>query len=76
MVFSNNCEFKSVEIYSKDIHVVQLYEVKNLISSVLADKKDVLNESEIDTIYRSLYPLTQVSEEVKNKHAADVRRYM
>lgn len=75
VVFSNGCELKKVEIHSNDVFVVQLHEVSSLVNALMADKADVLGEHEIDVIYQSLYPLTQVSDEVKEKHNTDVGQF-
>ena len=75
VVFSNGCELKQVEIHSDDVFVVQRHEVGALVNALIDGSADVLNEYTIDRIYQILYPLTQVNDEVKSKHNADIRQY-
>lgn len=74
VVFSNHCELKKIEIISKDAFVVQRNKLFSLISSVIYEQDEVLSDDEIENIYQSLYPLTQVSDDVKTEHIANVYR--
>lgn len=68
VVFSDECTLKKVNIHSKDIHVIQQHQVRPLINGLIADKQPILSAAEIESIYSVLYPLTQVGDDVKNKH--------
>lgn len=76
VVFSERCDLKSVEVQSSDVFAIQRGKLYSLVDLWIGNRAAVLSESEIEEIYQSLYPLTQVSEEVKAKHNADANRFV
>lgn len=76
VVFSERCDLKTVEIQSKDVFAIQRGKLYSLVDLWIGNRAAVLSESEIEKIYQFLYPFTQVSDEVKNKHSADANRFV
>lgn len=76
VVFSERCELKSVEVQSLDVFALKRGKLYSLVDLWIGNRAAYLSESEIEEIYQSLYPFTQVSEDVKAKHNADASRCM
>lgn len=73
IVFSDKCTLKKVIIRNRNIDVINLCEITLSVSRIFDQAQvDVLKMSEIDAIYSKLYAYTQVSQEIKKKHAQDV----
>ena len=71
VVFSNRCELKKIETFSDNIYVVK----RESLFDVLAKNSNNSNnfdKTKINQIYEKLYPLTQVGEEIKQKHIDDI----
>lgn len=74
VVFSDRCELKRIPPANGEYFVVQR---KDLLQTVQKNAETAgrrLTREEIDTLYRRLYPLTQMSEEQKALHAETVRQ--
>ena len=72
IAFSQRCELKKIELVSDNAAVVK----RNDILKVLAKNSKYvgqLDEKTISEIYDKLYPLTQVSEEVKKQHIENIK---
>ena len=73
IAFSQRCELKKIELVSDNAAVVK----RNDILKVLAKNSKYvgqLDEKTISEIYDKLYPLTQVSEEVKKQHIVNIKK--
>lgn len=73
IAFSQRCELKKIELVSDNAAVVK----RNDIPKVLAKNSKYvgqLDEKTISEIYDKLYPLTQVSEEVKKQHIENIKK--
>ena len=68
IVFSERCEFKNFKIHNDLAEVIHRNEVKHTVNKINMKYGDVLTSEEIDAIYNQLYPYTQVSEQLKQKH--------
>ena len=75
VVFSERCDLKSVEVQSSDVFAIQRGKLYSLVDMWIGNRTAVLSESEIEELYQSLYPFTQVSEDVKTKHNEDANRH-
>ena len=74
IVFSNRCTLKDITITSTDVNVIKRNEIAPLIESAYRHiPNDVLSEAEVNDIYIKLYPYTQVSEQTKVEHIANIR---
>lgn len=74
IVFSDDCELKDITIKSKNVSVLNRYDVKTLVLQICTQtNEELLTELEINDIYNKLYPYTQVSYEVKAQHIENIR---
>jgi len=73
IVFSQRCELKNVSVYDKDITVAKRNNICSTVSMRAAGEK-ILSEEKINEIYEKLYPLSHVSDEVKQKHIDDIKK--
>lgn len=74
VVFSERCELKRVEVSQKDVRVVKRGQVLEAVSQI-ADRSELeLSQDEIDKIYETLHPYTQVSDAVKAAHIERIRQ--
>lgn len=78
----NNVEYHPMVVFSDDAglvnvdadtDVIVMSEVLNWIST--QQSSNSLTEQQIDEIYAKLYPYTQVSQEVKERHIRQVKQY-
>lgn len=72
IVFSERCTLKKIEVRNPNIHVIKRDEVNRAVGSISKRIGVLIAQSRVDEIYAQLYPFTQVSDEVKNKHIADI----
>ena len=73
IVFSDRCKLKNVQIQSKNVFVINRYDIAYVIASFYDHNPTVLQKEEILKIYDDLYPFTQVEEKVKEAHVANIR---
>lgn len=74
VVFSNNCEFKSIKRNKNSGTVlIHRYELNRVIKHLILNNNQALSSSEIDEIYNILYPYSQASEETKIQHIANLK---
>ncbi len=73
VVFSERCTLKKMDVASKNVAVVKRNDLRKVVMGCYTQKKSVLNSETVNRIYRQLYPFTQVGEEEKKKHIAQVR---
>ena len=71
IVFSNRCTLKDIDVYSSDINVIHRYEISDTTRCVYESLPVVFSSQDIVNIYNRLYPLTQVSSQVIEKHIED-----
>ena len=74
VVFSNGCEFKSIKRNeNSETILIHRHELNRVIEHLRLNNNQVLSLSDIDEIYDILYPYSQVSEETKIQHIANLR---
>ncbi len=73
VVFSDDCEFKSVTLTSGTAIVVKRDILRFALNNYMQKKEDVFTEEQIEKLYNQLYPYTQVDESVKIKHIESIR---
>lgn len=77
IVFSERCTLKNVEVKSADISVINRNEVQAVVSKVCTKiSEDLLSEADVINLYNKLYPYTQISEDVKKRHIANIQNNM
>ena len=74
IVFSERCELKKVPENTDQYVITKRNYLLDLINRDMTDKQDILTNEEIDEIARKLEPLTNVSQEVKDKHIEDIEK--
>ena len=74
VVFSDDCEFKSIKRNeeSKTI-LIHCCELKEAVTNLQLANADILSLANMEEIYNILYPYSQVSEETKMQHIANLK---
>lgn len=75
IVFSERCKFKNLDIHNDSAEVIHRNEVGHIVNKIHLKYGNILTEDEIDTIYKQLYPYTQVSEQVKQEHIRAIEKH-
>lgn len=74
IVFSERCTLKSINIKSESIKVIKRNNVSAVVSEILNKATHtLLDDATIKNIYDTLYPYTQVSDEEKAQHIANIK---
>ena len=74
IVFSERCELKKVPENTDRYAITKRNYLLDLINKDIADKQDIFTNEEIEEIARKLEPLTNVSQEIKEKHIEDIEK--
>ncbi len=75
IVFSNRCTLKNITIQSDDISVINHYRITSVVAQTCSQQQaDIFTDAEINDIYSALYPYTQCSWEVKERHIENITR--
>lgn len=70
IVFSDECELKDITINSKNVRVVQCYNVASTVEQICNETQfDFLTETEVIDLYNHLLINASVSDEEKERHA-------
>lgn len=70
IVFSDRCILKDITLHSKDISVINQYEVISVVKTVCRQMpRELLGHAQINDIYNKLLPYTQVNPAAKERHA-------
>lgn len=72
IVFGENCDLRDITVTSNYHYILRINELVSSISKAFNSNKNNLSDEQINEIYEKLYPLTQVSEEIKNKHIENI----
>lgn len=72
IVFSDRCSFKKVDVNSNDVFVIKRNSIFNTVKNIAGRTGVTMSQNQVEAIYTKLYPFTQVSEDVKLKHIADI----
>ena len=74
IVFSERCELKRVPENTDRYVITKRNYLLDLINKDIEDKQDIFTNEEIDEIARKLEPLTNASQEVKDKHIENIEK--
>ena len=74
IVFSEKCELKKIPENTDQYVITKRNYLLDLINRDMTDKQDILTNEEIDEIARKLEPLTNASQEVKDKHIENIEK--
>lgn len=72
IAFSERCTLKDITVTDSRIKVINRNYISNAISQLSTLTNVDISQSDIDSLTEKLYPFSQVSEEVKEKHINDI----
>lgn len=73
VAFSDRCSLQKITVHSKDTYVINYSDIANIIQAICQkNPSDVLNASDINRIYNTLYYHSQATDERKSVHNAEV----
>ena len=73
VVFSNRCELKRVTVTDPDTPVIRRSALNETLQKLFSRNKQKAEPHEIDKLYSLLLPFSEVDEEIKSKHIADIQ---
>lgn len=71
ILFGNRCNLKKIDLTSGHHTVIRLKSLTKTVQSIM-QSTPAADPSALRSIYDLLYPMTQVSDEIKQKHIADI----
>ena len=71
ILFGNRCNLKKIDLSSGRHTVVRLKDLPETVQSMIETTPNA-DMTAVNAVYELLYPMTQVSEDVKQKHIADI----
>ena len=75
IVFSDNCVLKDVSVTSSMAYVIQIYQLRETINAIIQYNQQYPQTYNVNKIYNTLYPCTQVSEQIKQHHIESINNY-
>lgn len=75
IVFSGKAELKKIPDDTENYKIINDYEINDYIKKENEIKTKVFTETQLDIFYNMLLPTTQVSDEVKQTHIENVKKY-
>lgn len=74
ITFSERCTLKDITLTNDNIKVINRYDVAATVTKICSKiSSELLTQAQIDDIYNKLFPYTQTSDEVKEKHIANIK---
>lgn len=74
IIFSNRCELKKVPENNEEFELLKRNDLVKRTNNAASDKVTIFTHEQVDEIVAKLKPLTEVSEEVKQKHIKDIQK--
>lgn len=71
--FGNGARLMQINISSPDVYVINTVDLQAAIRDIEISNPDVLNDKEINEIYRRLLPLTNADKATQEKHITDIK---
>lgn len=75
IVFGDDCELKNIQKTNASIQIVKMGYLRNLMRHLSNNPSQILTYASIMAIYDKLYPLTQVSNDVKQRHIENINSF-
>lgn len=72
VALSDRCTIKNITTTEQNSYLLHRKDIVGPTKKIMKD--DIISSEKIDEIYNTLYPFTQVSEEVKQKHIDDIKK--
>lgn len=75
IAFSERCTLKDITLYSKNIQVIKRNDVDSAVAKIFnAIAEPIIADCKINQLYEVLYPYSQVSKEIKQKHIQNIKK--
>lgn len=74
IVFSERCELKKVPENTEEYIITKRNFLLDLIKKAIENQDDIFTTEEIDALEEKLKPLTEVSQEIKDKHVENINQ--
>lgn len=71
ILFGNRCNLKKIDLSSGRHTVIRLQDLPETVQSMIETTPNA-DMTAVNAVYELLYPMTQVSEDVKQKHITDI----
>ena len=68
ITFSERCTLKDINLHKSNVSVINRYQVFSTVASIYNNTEDLLTDMQVEEIYNTLYPHSQVDENIKQKH--------
>lgn len=75
IVFSNRCTLKNINKDYNHSYVIHRSSLQKTIFKIISVTQTYISSDEMNQIYEKLYPLTQVSNDIKKKHIENISSY-
>ena len=72
ITFSERCTLKDINLHKSDVSVINRYQVFSTIASIYNNTEDLLTDMQVEEVYNTLYPHSQIDETIKQKHIEDI----
>lgn len=73
IVFSERCTLKKIDLKSTGIYVIKRNVVAQVVSEINKRTGNVLSKEQVDTLYEKLYPYTQTTDMLRERHVQDIK---
>ncbi|MBQ9545365.1 MAG: NERD domain-containing protein [Clostridia bacterium] len=73
IVFSERCTLKNISVSDPTVRVINRNQLYDAIRFLSLDNAAELSQADIDSVYNSLFPFTQVTDEVKENHVRAIQ---
>lgn len=73
IVFSERCTLKKIDVISPNIFVIKRDKVLRTVREIAGKTGISISQEQVEALYTKLYPFTQVSEDVKQKHIENIK---
>lgn len=73
IVFSERCTLKKIDLKSTDVYVIKRNVVAQVVSEINKRTGNILSKEQVDTLYEKLYPYTQTTDIIKERHVQHIK---
>lgn len=74
ILFSDHCELKKVPTCCEEYIILNRGNLLKNIRKDLKNRNNVYSKENVDNLYETLFPLSQVSDEEKKKHISNIKK--
>ena len=73
-MFSNRCEFKKVPDNTSTYRIIHRKHLLHYVEEDMERRGNLFTQDEVDIIFNKLFPLTQVSDEVRQQNINNLNK--